>query len=136
MAGVKGRSIVVRRGGVNLAGVRTKSITINGAPIDVTSDDDDGIRKLMDQPGQLDISISVSGIALNETLRNEALSTSDRVAATQFIYTTGFEGSPADTHGWIGEFFLASYAETGEYQGAVTFEAEFQSAGAVAYTPE
>lgn len=133
MPGIRGRAVVIRRGGVNLAGVRTKSISINGSPIDVTNDDDDGVRKLLDQPGQLDVEISVSGIVLNATLRNEALSTSDRVANTQFIFG-GFEGSPANTHGFIGDFFLAGYTETGEYQGVVVFEATFQSAGAVTYT--
>ncbi len=132
MPGIKGRAVVVRRGGVNIAGVRTKSISISGSPIDVTNDDDDGVRKLMDQPGQVDVEISVSGIVLNNTLRNEALSSSDRVSNTQFIFS-GFEGSPANTHGFIGDFFLASYTETGEYQGAVTFEATFQSAGAVTF---
>lgn len=131
---LKGRSIIIRRNGIIVAGVRTKSITIGGSPIDVTTDDDDGVRKLMDQPGQVDVSISVSGIVLNEVLRNESLSTSDRVATTQFTYKEGFEGSPADSHGFSGDFFLASYSETGEYQGMTTFEAEFQSAGPVTYT--
>lgn len=134
MSAMRGRGVVVRRSGVNLAGVRTKSISIGGSPIDITTDDDDGVRKLMDQPGQVDVSISVSGVMLAEgALRSEALSASDRIAPTQFIFL-GFEGSPANTHGFIGDFFLSSYKETGEYQGAVTFEAEFQSAGVVTYT--
>lgn len=132
-AGIKGRAVVVRRNGVNLAGVRTKSIAIAGSPIDVTTDDDDGVRRLKDEPGQVDVSISVSGIVLNNTLRSEALSTSDRVSQTQFIFG-GFEGSPANTHGFVGDFFLASYTESGEYNGVVTFEAEFQSAGLVTFT--
>jgi predicted secreted protein len=135
MSGMKGRSVQIKRAGVVIAGVRTKSIKIGGSPIDVTNDDDDGIRKLLDQPGQVDVSISCSGIVVNETLRNEALGTTDRVQATQFIYQ-GFDNSPTNTHGWSGEFFLASYSETGEYQGVVTFEAEFQSAGPVTYQPK
>jgi predicted secreted protein len=123
MGAIKGRAVLVFRNGTRVAGVRTKSITINGAPIDITADEDDGIRR------------SVSGVLLNESLRAEALSTSDRIAATVFTYP-GFDGSPANTHGFSGEFFLASYSETGEYQGAVTFEATFQSAGQVTYTPE
>lgn len=134
-SGIRGRAVVIRRNGVNLAGVRTKSVTINGSIIDVTTDDDDGVRRLMDQPGQVDVSISVSGVVLNEVLRNEALGTSDRVSQTQFIYL-GFEGSPANTHGWIGDFFISSYSESGEYQGVVTFEATFESAGTVTYTPK
>lgn len=135
MSAIKGRSVTITRGGTLVAGVRTKSISINGSPIDITSDDDAGVRKLLDTPGQVDINISVSGIVRNDTLRQEAVSTTDRVAATTFMYG-GFEGSPTNTHGFSGDFFLASYTETGEYQGAVTFEAEFQSAGPITYTAE
>lgn len=135
MSAIKGRSVTVSRAGVAIAGVRTKSISINGAPIDISSDDDAGVRKLLEEPGQLDVNISVSGIVRNDTLRQAAMSLTDRVAAMTFAFT-GFEGSPANTHGFSGDFYIASYAETGEYQGAVTFEAEFQSAGAVTLTNE
>jgi TP901-1 family phage major tail protein len=127
MAAARGRSFVVRRAGRNVAGVRTKSITINGSPIDITSDDDAGIRKLLDQPGQIDVAIAVSGVLLDDILAAEALEASDRVKLTQFLRS----GSP--DNGFSGEFFLASYKENGEHQGAVLFEAEFQSAGAVTF---
>ena len=42
--------------------------------------------------------------------------------------------APANSWGFVGDFFLASMNFSGEYQGAVTFEAEFQSAGAVTYS--
>jgi len=126
-AAMRGRLVQVKRGAVPslVAGVRTKAITVNGSPIDITNDGDDGVRKLLDQPGQLDISISVSGVIVSEAFRAECLSTADRVENTTFLYGA--------TQGFTGPFFLASYTETGEYQGAVTFEAEFQSAGAVTY---
>lgn len=135
MGAIKGRAVIVRRNGALIAGVRTKSISINGSPIDITSDDDDGVRKLLDAPGQVDVEISVGGVLMGEALRSEALSASDRVAATQFIFP-GFEGSPTNTHGFSGDFFLAGYTESAEYQNAVTFEATFQSTGAVTYTAE
>lgn len=128
MSATRGRAFVVQRAGVNVAGVRTKSLTINGSPIDVTTDDDAGIRSLLDQPGQVDVSISVSGILLNDVLAQAALSTSDRTDLTKFLRP----GSP--DNGFSGQFFMTSYKETGEYQGAVTFEAEFQSSGAVTYS--
>lgn len=134
MPGIKGRSVLIRRGGVQVAGVRTKSITIGGTPIDITSDDDSGIRRLMDEPGELTVDISVSGIVINQTLRNESLQTTDRVANTEFIFG-GFEGSPANSHGFIGQFFMDNYSESGDYKEAVTFEATFKSAGPVTYTP-
>lgn len=129
-AALSGRTVVVKRAGVAVAGARTKGITINGSPIDVTTDDDAGVRALLDVPGQVDVSISVSGLALNDTLRIESLNSTDRTQITQFIF-----GSGSPDRAFAGNFFLASYKETGEYQGSVTFEAEFQSAGTVTYTP-
>lgn len=126
MPAIAGRNIVVKRNGVVVAGVRVKGISIAGSPIDVTTDDDDGVRKLLDAAGQVDISINVSGILVNDTLRDEALAADDRVAPMVFEFGGG---SPSD--GYTGDFFMEGYSEGGEHQGAGTFEATFQSAGAV-----
>jgi TP901-1 family phage major tail protein len=127
----KGRSIGVYRGAspTLVAGARTKGLSINGSPIDVTNDDDAAVRKLLNEPGQIDVSITVAGILKNETLIQESLDAADRVQATEFRWP----GSV--TNGDLtGDFFLASFGITGEYQGAATFEATFESAGAVAFT--
>ena len=126
-----GRNITVKRGAspTLVAGVRTKSISINGSPIDVTTDDDAAVRALLDMPGEITVSISVSGILTDETLATEALSATDRVLATEF----GWPGSVSNGK-MAGDFFLASFGITGEYQGAATFEATFESAGTVTLT--
>lgn len=129
MPAIKGRSVLIHRNGVLVAGARTKSISINGSPIDITTDDDDGVRKVMEEPGQLDVEISVSGIILNAALRPDAMSTSDRVKPTDLIFGTG---SP--TNRFSGDFFIQGYTESFEYQGAGTFEATFISAGTVTYS--
>lgn len=129
MAAIAGRDIVITRNGVAVAGCRAKSIAINGTPINVTNDDDDGVQKLLDVPGELAVSISVSGILLNEALCNEAMSTSDRTQTTVFTIGTG---SP--TWAFSGSFFMSSFQIDGPYQEGATFSAEFQSAGAVTLT--
>jgi TP901-1 family phage major tail protein len=127
MAAEKGRAIVVKRNGVAIAGVRTKSVAINAEPIDVTDDDSGGWATKLDAAAEQSVNISVSGIALNYTLLTEAIGDpdADKVAETTFLYS---DGSQIE-----GQFFLASYTETGEYNGAKTFECEFQSTGAVTY---
>ena len=129
MAAMKGRTLQVWRGAspALVAGVRTKSISINGEPIDITNDDDEAVRKLMDVAGEVSVEISISGVAVGAVLRTEALTVADRVPATEFRYGA--------TEKFAGDFFLASYKETGEYKGAATFEATFQSASTVTYTP-
>ena len=126
----KGRSITVKRGTspVLIASVRTKSLTINGSPIDVTNDDDAAVRKLLIEPGQVDVSIAVEGILKDELLIQEALSATDRVQPTEF-------GWPGATPGKLaGDFFLSAFSVNAEYQGPATFSATFESAGAVTFT--
>lgn len=128
---MKGRAVTVKRGAVTpvlLAGVRTKNFALNGAPIDITSDDDSGVRKLMQEPGELDMEITVAGVIKDDILRLEALSLTDRTSVTEF----GFPGSVAGKI--AGDFYLSSYKETGEYKGVATFEATFMSAGPLIYT--
>jgi predicted secreted protein len=127
----KGRSIGVYRGATPtlVAGVRTKGLNINGSPIDITNDDDEAVRKLLNEPGQIDVSISVAGVLKNETLIQEALDAADRVQATEFRWP----GSITDGK-LAGDFFLATFGITGEYQGHATFEATLESAGVVAFT--
>lgn len=129
---MKGRAVTVKRGpavAVLLAGIRTKSLSINGAPIDITTDDDTGIRNLMQEPAEFDMEITVGGVIKDDVLRLEALSIVDRTSVTEFT----FPGSVAA--GKIaGNFYLSTYKESGEYKGAATFEATFMSAGPVVYT--
>lgn len=128
---MKGRSVTVKRGAVTpvlLAGIRTKSFSLNGEAIDISSDDDAGVRKLMQEPGELAMEISVSGIIKDDILRLEALSLTDRTSVTEFTFPGLVAGKIA------GDFYISSYTETGEYKGAATFEATFQSAGPLTYT--
>lgn len=127
----KGRSVGVFRGAapVLVAGARTKGCSINGSPIDVTNDDDAAVRKLLNEPGQIDVSLTVAGILKNETLIQESLDAADRVQATEFRWPGSVSNGKL-----AGEFFLSSFGITGEYQGAATFEATFESAGAVTFT--
>lgn len=128
MPAIKGRDILVSIDGTPVAGVRAKSITINGSPIDITSDDDAGVRKLMDEPGQVDVNISVSGVAINQAvLRALSLNRTDRVKPMTFM----FGGSPGN--GFQGQFFMQGYTESGEHTGPATFECDFLSADTVTY---
>lgn len=129
---MKGRAVTIKRGAVTpvlLAGVRTKSFSLNGEAIDITNDDDAGVRKLMQEPGELSMEISVSGITKDDVLRLEALSLTDRTSVTEFTFPGAVAGKIA------GDFYISAYTETGEYKGVATFEATFMSAGPLTYTP-
>lgn len=126
MAATLGRKILLEWEDEEIPGVREKGININGEPVDLTSDDDNGWRTLHDEAGQNQIDITVSGVTKSHALR------ADWFAGTR---TKTLEITDSTNGGVIaGEFFLASYNETGTYNEAVTFEATFQSTGAVTYT--
>lgn len=126
MAKFAGREITLVVDSAAIGGVRTKNPQMNKEPIDVTDDDSSGWRELLALPGQREVNLSVSGVVDDDTLR-AAYFASETLHDVTFTYPDGGE--------LAGSFFLASYNETGEYNGATTFESEFQSTGAITYTP-
>lgn len=135
MPGFAGRKIILRWGAdesplVAMAGVRTKGIQINNEPIDVTNDDSDGWRTLLEEPGERTLNLSLSGIIIDGDLKEVVMGDGnspppDLVRHVTLTYPDGGELS--------GDFFLASYNETGEYNGAATFDLELQSTGEFVY---
>ena len=125
MPASSGRELVLKRGTTVVAGVRTKAMAITRAGIDVTSDDDAGFRTMLGEPGQLELNVSVSGVTKDDVLRADAVN-----GVTLQAYTLEFEDGSTVT----GNFFLATYTETGTYNEAVTFEAEIQSSGTFTFT--
>lgn len=125
-AGFLGRKIVVSRAGIDLAGIREKGITLNGEAIDVTADENDGWRELLNESGEDSVDISVSGVVKGNDLKQEWFSES-KIKTTSFTWPDGGV--------MTGQFRLGTYTETGPYKDATTFEATFQSTGIITYTP-
>lgn len=125
-----GRTTIVRRGTGTpqpiVAGVREKGLNTNGEAVDITNDDSGGWRTLLNAAGVNSVDIPVSGVADDDTLRQEWFS-NDRLKPTTFEYPDG--GTVT------GDFYLQGYSETGAHDGEVTFEATFMSSGPAIYTP-
>lgn len=66
MPGYLGRKVNLTWGGSAVLGIREKGVTINGEPIDVTSDDDNGWRKLLTEAGEHSVDISISGVTKDD----------------------------------------------------------------------
>lgn len=120
----KGRSITLSWQGRTIAKMRTKGLAINNEPVDITGDTDDGWRDLLDEAGEKQVNISAAGIVINDDLRQAAMKRNVSGAA---IMTFPDGGTIS------GSFFLASYNDNGEYNGAEAFECEFQSQGEIVY---
>lgn len=137
MAAAKvGREFLIKKNSVVLAGVRTKSFSFAGEPIDITTDDDTGFRTLMAESGQEAIDISVEGLTKDTVLRAAALTGSAGLMLTDITLNFPKTGTQVTTGDVIaGSFFLSSLEESGTYNDAMTFSASLQSSGAWTYTP-
>jgi len=122
-----GRDLTISSAGVTIAGVRTKGISVNRTPIDVTNEDDDGVRKLLVEAGEVTVDISMDGVTKNSTLRSAALDPTNALEALTITFP--------DASTITGSFFITSYEETGTYNDAITFSASLQSAGALVGAP-
>lgn len=125
-AAIKGLNIVLLWNAVAIAGARQKALKLNGEMIDISADDDAGWRKLMTVSKLDSVDITVSGVTRSKALK-----------------TDWFAGTRTRTMSWTdssgnvvtGSFFMASYTDTGPFNDATTFEAQFHSTGTVTFTP-
>lgn len=122
--GTIGRYILLALNGEPVAGLRSKNPQFNKEPIDVTDDNSQGWRELLAEPGQRDVTIPVSGLVKDPLMRQQFFAGN----VLHNVTLTYPDGGVL-----TGTFFLASYSETAEYNGAVSFETELQSSGEITY---
>lgn len=122
MAEQLGRKVTVSVGGDVVATARTTSMTVNNESVNITSAGDDGVRRLMDEPGEKSVEITLDGLYTDESLYDLAQGAS-LLTAVVLTY---------ETYTLTGDFFLASYNEGQPYNEAITFSATLQSSGSVA----
>ncbi len=102
---------------------REKSLTIDGEPVNVSDDHDDGVQRLLAEDAEKSVSIELSGIYKEATLRELKLTNATQAAGT---LTYVDEGTTI-----AGTFNLGSYSEGQPYNEAITYTANFMSTGAV-----
>lgn len=119
-----GREIRISRDGTPVAGARSDDIAINGEVVDVTDKDSGGWRELMGTFGVKSVSGTISGI-----MKDGALA-ADIIAGDSPMLDHTL--AVADLAVMFGAFKLSNYGATGSHDGAVEFNAEIASSGAVA----
>jgi TP901-1 family phage major tail protein len=129
MAAISGRKLRIKRGSTAIAGARSDSITINNEPIDITDKDDAGWRTMLADVGVRSIDCEVEGILTDSTFLALAVGTASSLLEA---YTLELDGIGDFT----GDFYLASFAVTGEQADATTFTASLQSSGTITFTPD
>ena len=119
MPAIAGRKVRIKRGSTAVAGARADSFTINNEPIDITDKDDAGWRTMLADVGVRSIDAEVEGVLTDSTL----IAVSVGAAASLLsAYTLEIDG----IGDFSGNFYLASFAITGEQADAVTFTASIQ----------
>lgn len=125
MAAQKGRAFRIMLGDATsptvytaIAGAREDGLTLDNGEIDTTNKDSSGFRELI-AGGNQALSLSVSGVVLDNVLFNEADS------AAIGSYRLEFDDGSVIT----GLFQIRNYERTGSHEGELTFSATLESSG-------
>lgn len=124
MAQQAGRDCVIKKNSTAIAGARTVGITVNGSPISIEDQGDDGIATYLDGvlTGQ-SLELTIEGVEEDGILRGIATG----AASGKFLTDLTFEYPDGDVIS--GDFVMTAYSETGAYEDAQMFNATFSSNG-------
>lgn len=110
-----------------VAGLRSNSISINNEPVDVTTKDDEGWRRLLEGVAFKSISMSAAGIW--QTAAGKDTIVSEIIAGTFGHYQLIDE----DSGKFEGSFLMSSLENTGNHDGVEEFTLSLESTGGVAW---
>jgi predicted secreted protein len=127
MAAVSGRKLRIKKGSTAVAGARTDNLTINNEPIDITDKDDAGWRTMLADVGVRSIDADVEGVLIDSALIAVAMGAASGLLSA---WTIEIEGIGSFT----GDWYLSSFAISGEQADATTFTANIQSSGTMTFT--
>ena len=127
MTAFVGRKALFKKGLTTVAAVRTRSMTLGNEVVDITSDDDNGFRTMLAEPGNKTLDLTVEGVFKDATMLTVAMSTSDILEAFSILFPT--IGTIA------GDFVVTSFESGAAYNEAGTFSCSLQSSGTFTFTP-
>lgn len=119
--------LLVKKAGTTIAGVQSSSIKFGLDTIDITSQDDAGFRKLLNAHTGQHFSITVSGVEKDTVLLTIWSAPATTKYLTDVTFTIPSQGTSADV--FTGDVVMTAYEITGEHNGALMFNATFESAG-------
>lgn len=124
MAANVGRSVIIERNGVSLASIlRTKTLTINGEPVNVETDGDNGWATTLDGVwASMNVTIALEGVLKDDDLLDMAFTLAHDDFTAVIDDLCSFDGT------WQ---FQAGFSIGAPYQGETTFSGTLMSIGAV-----
>ena len=128
--GYSARSFYINLDGTRIAAVRTKGSTFAREPIDTTTDDDDGWRELLGEPGRRSVDANVAGVMTSVNSAALLAEWEGNLNSTiEIVLPDGRSVAAAEG------FALSNLEFSGEETGPTTFSATLQSSGEVTVTP-
>lgn len=123
-----GRDLTISKDSTVIAGLRETSISVDNSPVNVTSKDDGGYRKLANFAGERTLDISASGVWKDDVIRDVALGADSGLLMSDITIEFADGGSVS------GDFYLQNFEEAGTHDGEVTYNSTLQSSGEWTYT--
>lgn len=133
MTAFVGRLVTITRVGTGpgpavITGKVSKEIAINNGEIDITSDDDDGFRKLLEAAGVRSIDMTIEGILKESDMLEHAINS----GVIQGRYSVDF-GSLGTL---VGDFQLSNLKLAAPHDKEVRYTLDFKSSGEYVFTPD
>jgi TP901-1 family phage major tail protein len=127
MAAAAGIALVVKKAGTAIAGIRSNSIKFSVTPIDISSADDAGVRKLFTAHTGQQFTISGSGVEKGGVLATLWAAPATSKYLTDVTFTIPTEATSTDV--FTGDVIMTAFEVTAAYDGTVEFNYTFESAG-------
>ena len=128
--GFLGRQIDFTLGGATLAGIVSKSLSINNSAVDTSDDDSNGWAESLATPGRKEITIGLSLKAKNLSLIQSAIDNTSQIYATLLTFPDGTLTN--STLG--GDAFMTTVSLSGEHEDLTTIDIELMYSGEPTFT--
>ncbi len=133
MAAQKGKDLLVKinTSGTSydtIGGLRSTSISINDEPVDITNKDSAGARTLLAVAGTKSMTISGSGVFIDDAQIQLVRNSQANGAFKNFQLVIPDLGT------YQGAFMIASLEFAGEFNGEVTYSLTLESSGAITFS--
>lgn len=127
-----GRDLTISVTGVTIVTTRSKGASFSASPVDVTSDDSNGYRTLLADPGVLGGEYSFAGVFSNEVLLAQMMAAPTGRTLKNATLTVPYTGA---TPGTISsDIFFSEFTVRGEHDGETEVEGTLMTSGAITYT--
>jgi len=128
--GFLGRQIDFTLGGATLAGIVSKSLSINNSAVDTSDDDSNGWAESLATPGRKEITIGLSLKAKNISLIQSAIDNTSQIYASLLTFPDG-TSTPSRI---AGDVFMTTVSLSGEHEDLTTVDVDLMYSGEPTFT--